>query len=171
LMHNVDESPSMYIHEIMSKNVVKVNHEISALEISKIMVKQGVSSVGIIDNDNKIIGIVTEKDLIREVCAKNILANTLTAAKIMSSPLITISKDSNINDAAKLMVEKKIKHLAIYENNDIIGIVTTSDLINFLRNKIKSMDLDSNLLDAISMADIPLEEGGFSLPLSEDELK
>lgn len=170
-MHNVDESPSMYIHEIMSKNVVKVNHEISALEISKIMVKRGVSSVGIIDNSNKIIGIVTEKDLIREVCAKNILADTLTAAKMMSSPLITISKNSTINDAAKLMVEKKIKHLAIYENNDIIGIVTTSDLINFLRNKIKSMDLDSNLLDAISMADIPLEEGGFSLPLSEDELK
>lgn len=170
-MHNVDESPSMYIHEIMSKNVVKVNHEISALEISKIMVKRGVSSVGIIDNSNKIIGIVTEKDLIREVCSKNILADTLTAAKMMSSPLITISKNSTINDAAKLMVEKKIKHLAIYENNDIIGIVTTSDLINFLRNKIKSMDLDSNLLDAISMADIPLEEGGFSLPLSEDELK
>ena len=170
-MHNVDESPSMYIHEIMSKNVVKVNYEISALEISKIMVKRGVSSVGIIDNANKIIGIVTEKDLIREVCAKNILADTLTAAKMMSSPLITISKNSTINDAAKLMVVKKIKHLAIYENNDIIGIVTTSDLINFLRNKIKSMDLDSNLLDAISMADIPLEEGGFSLPLSEDELK
>jgi signal-transduction protein with cAMP-binding, CBS, and nucleotidyltransferase domain len=171
MMHNVEETPSMYIHEIMSKNVVKVNHEISALEISKIMVKRGVSSVGIIDNANKIIGIVTEKDLIREVCAKNILADTLTAAKMMSSPLITISKNSTINDAAKLMVEKKIKHLAIYENNDIIGIVTTSDLINFLRNKIKSMDLDSNLLDAISMADIPLEEGGFSLPLSEDELK
>ena len=170
-MHNVDEYPAMYIHEIMSKNVVKVNHEISALEISKIMIKRGVSSVGVIDNANKIIGIVTEKDLVREVCAKNILADTLTAAKIMSSPLITISKNSTINDAAKLMVEKKIKHLAIYENNDIIGIVTTSDLINFLRNKIKSMDLDSNLLDAISMADIPLEEGGFSLPLSEDELK
>jgi signal-transduction protein with cAMP-binding, CBS, and nucleotidyltransferase domain len=170
-MHNVDESQSMYIHKIMSKNVVKVNHDISALEISKIMVKRGVSSVGIIDNANKIIGIVTEKDLIREVCAKNILADKLTAAKMMSSPLITISKNSTINNAAKLMVEKKIKHLAIYENNDIIGIVTTSDLINFLRNKIKSMDLDSNLLDAISMADIPLEEGGFSLPLSEDELK
>ncbi|HEX7257921.1 MAG TPA: CBS domain-containing protein [Nitrososphaeraceae archaeon] len=168
---SIDEPQSMYIYEIMSKNVVKVNHEISALEISKIMVKRRVSSVSIIDNDNKIIGIVTEKDLIREVCAKNILANTLTAAKVMSSPLITISKNSSINDATKLMVEKKIKHLAIHENNDVIGIVTTYDLINVLRNKIKSMDLDSNLLDAISMADIPLEEGGFSLPLSEDELK
>ena len=168
---SIDEPQSMYIYEIMSKNVVKVNHEISALEISKIMVKRRVSSVSIIDNDNKIIGIVTEKDLIREVCAKNILANTLTAAKVMSSPLITISKNSTINDATKLMVEKKIKHLAIHENNDVIGIVTTYDLINVLRNKIKSMDLDSNLLDAISMADIPLEEGGFSLPLSEDELK
>jgi signal-transduction protein with cAMP-binding, CBS, and nucleotidyltransferase domain len=168
---SIDEPQSMYIYEIMSKNVVKVNHEISALEISKIMVKRRVSSVSIIDNDNKIIGIVTEKDLIREVCAKNILANTLTAGKVMSSPLITISKNSSINDATKLMVEKKIKHLAIHENNDVIGIVTTYDLINVLRNKIKSMDLDSNLLDAISMADIPLEEGGFSLPLSEDELK
>ena len=168
---SIDEPQSMYIYEIMSKNVVKVNHEISALEISKIMVKRRVSSVSIIDNDNKIIGIVTEKDLVREVCAKNILATTLTAAKVMSSPLITISKNSSINDATKLMVEKKIKHLAIHENNDVIGIVTTYDLINVLRNKIKSMDLDSNLLDAISMADIPLEEGGFSLPLSEDELK
>ncbi|HYZ96077.1 MAG TPA: CBS domain-containing protein [Nitrososphaeraceae archaeon] len=168
---SIDEPQSTYIYEIMSKNVVKVNHEISALEISKIMVKRRVSSVSIIDNDNKIIGIVTEKDLVREVCAKNILANTLTAAKVMSSPLITISKNSSINDATKLMVEKKIKHLAIHENNDVIGIVTTYDLINVLRNKIKSMDLDSNLLDAISMADIPLEEGGFSLPLSEDELK
>ena len=170
-MHSSDNSNSPYIHEIMSKNVVKVNYEISALEISKTMVKRRISSVVIIDNNDKIIGIVTEKDLIKEICAKNLLANTLSAAKVMSSPLITISKNSTINDATKLMVEKKIKHLAILENNDIIGILTTADLINLLRNKIKSIDLDSNLLDAISMADIPLEEGGFSLPLSEDELK
>jgi signal-transduction protein with cAMP-binding, CBS, and nucleotidyltransferase domain len=170
-MHSSDNSNSTYIHEIMSKNVVKVNYEISALEISKIMVTRRISSVVIIDNNDKIIGIVTEKDLIKEICAKNLLANTLSAAKVMSSPLITISKNSTINDATKLMVEKKIKHLAILENNDIIGILTTYDLINLLRDKIKSIDLDSNLLDAISMADIPLEEGGFSLPLSEDELK
>jgi predicted transcriptional regulator len=170
-MHSSDNSNSTYIHEIMSKNVVKVNYEISALEISKIMVKRRISSVVIIDNNDKIIGIVTEKDLIKEICAKNLLANTLSAAKVMSSPLITIRKNSTINDATKLMVEKKIKHLAILENNDIIGILTTYDLINLLRDKIKSIDLDSNLLDAISMADIPLEEGGFSLPLSEDELK
>jgi predicted transcriptional regulator len=155
----------------MSKNVIKVNYEISVLEISKTMVKRRISSVVIIDNNDKIIGIVTEKDLIKEVCAKNLLATTLTAAKVMSSPLITISKNSTINDATKLMVEKKIKHLAIHDNNDIIGILTTYDLINVLRNKVKSIELDSNLLDAISMADIPLEEGGFSLPLSEDELK
>ena len=170
-MQSSDNSNSTYIHEIMSKNVVKVNYEISALEISKTMVKRRISSVVIIDNNDKIIGIVTEKDLIKEICAKNLLANTLSAAKVMSSPLITISKNSTINDATKLMVEKKIKHLAILENNDIIGILTTYDLINLLRDKIKSIDLDSNLLDAISMADIPLEEGGFSLPLSEDELK
>ena len=80
-MHSSDDSNSTYIHEIMSKNVVKVNYEISALEISKTMVKRRISSVVIIDNNDKIIGIVTEKDLIKEICAKNLLANTLTAAE------------------------------------------------------------------------------------------
>ena len=108
-MHSSDDSNSTYIHEIMSKNVVKVNYGISALEISKILIKRGISSVVIIDNNEKIIGIVTEKDLIKEICAKNHLANTLTAGKVMSSPLITISKNSTINDATKLMVEKKNK--------------------------------------------------------------
>ncbi|MGZ8891128.1 MAG: CBS domain-containing protein, partial [Nitrososphaeraceae archaeon] len=69
-MHSSDDSQSMYIHEIMSKNVVKINYDTSALEISKTMVKRRISSVVIIDNNNKIIGIVTEKDLIKEICAK-----------------------------------------------------------------------------------------------------
>ncbi|MGI0050117.1 MAG: CBS domain-containing protein, partial [Nitrososphaeraceae archaeon] len=126
-MHTSDDSQSIYIHEIMSKNVVKIGYKTSALEISKTMVKQRISSVVIIDDHNKIIGIVTEKDLIKEICAKNLLATTLTADKVMSSPLISISKKSTINDATKLMVEKRIKHLAIHENNDIIGILTTYD--------------------------------------------
>ncbi|NOJ29843.1 MAG: hypothetical protein DA328_06720 [Nitrososphaeraceae archaeon] len=170
-MHSEDEPQLVYVYEIMSKNLVKVKHNVSTSEISYIMVKKRISSVTVIDDNEKIIGIVTEKDLVREVCAKNVLATTLTAAKVMSSPLITVSRNSTIIDAAKLMVKKRIRHLAIQENNDIIGIVSTYDLINVLRNVIKSMALDSSLLDAISMTEIPLEEGGFSYPLSEDELK
>ena len=170
-MDSESQSTLVYVYEIMSKNLIKVKHDTSAKEISHIMVSKRISSVTVLDDEKKIIGIVTEKDLVREVCSKNVLADTLTAAKVMSSPLITINKDSSVNAATKMMVEKRIRHLAIKENNDIVGIVTTSDLINVLKNRIKSMDLDSNLLDAISMTEIPLEEGGFSYPLTEDELK
>ncbi len=170
-MHNKDPSPLVYVYEVMSKNLIKVKHNSSAQEISNIMISNRISSVTVIDDKDKIIGIVTEKDLVREVCYKNILANTLTATKVMSSPLITINKNSTLSDATKLMVEKRIRHLAIKENNDIIGIVSTSDLINVLKNRIKNVDLDSNLLNALSMTDIPLEAGGFSYPLTEDELK
>ena len=66
----------------------------TGLDISKLMIKKNISSVVITDNNsNKIIGIVTERDLIRNVCVPNILASSITAARnLMSSPLLTITK-------------------------------------------------------------------------------
>jgi len=90
----------------------------------------------------------------------------------MSSPLLTIDKGSTIKEAVKFMVDKRIRRLAVSDGNDILGIVTTTDVINDLKSKIKqNLKFDSNILDMITMTDIPLEEGGFSLPLDEDELK
>ncbi|MFB5598714.1 MAG: cyclic nucleotide-binding/CBS domain-containing protein [Nitrososphaeraceae archaeon] len=164
----------VFVYQIMSDNIVTANMNTTALDISKLMIKKNISSVVITDSKtNKIIGIVTERDLIRNVCVPNILASSVTAAgKLMSSPLLTISKETTIKEATKFMLEKRIRHIAISDGEEILGIITTRDLINDMRSKIKpEMNLDYNILDMMNMTDIPLEEGGFSLPLAEDELK
>ena len=166
------ELENTLVHQIMHDNIIKVSSSTNASDISKVMMKKRISSVVITDESDKIVGIITERDLIRSICAKNILASSLTAEKVMSSPMLTIDKSSTTKEAVKFMVENKIRHLAVTGGDDILGLITTTDLINHLKNKIKqNSKFDSSILDMITMTDIPVEEGGFSLPLDEDELK
>jgi len=170
-MYYSEESEKTFVHQIMRDNIIKVNSSSIASDISKLMIKKRISSVAVTGESDKIIGIITERDLVGSICAKDILASSLTAEKVMSSPLLTIDKGSTIKEAVKFMVDKRIRHLAVSDGNDILGIVTTTDVINDLKSKIKqNLKFDSNILDMITMADIPLEEGGFSLPLDEDNL-
>lgn len=171
-MYYSEESEKTFVHQIMRDNIIKVNSSSIASDISKLMIKKRISSVAVTGESDKIIGIITERDLVGSICAKDILASSLTAEKVMSSPLLTIDKGSTIKEAVKFMVDKRIRHLAVSDGNNILGIVTTTDVINDLKSKIKQdLKLDSNILDMITMTDIPLEEGGFSLPLDEDEFK
>jgi len=173
-MPDNEKTDKIFAYQIMSDNIVKANANSTGLDISKLMIKKNISSVVITDNNSdKIIGIVTERDLIRNVCVPNILASSVTAARnLMSSPLLTVTKNTTIKAATKLMLEKRIRHLAVGDGEEILGIITTRDIINNMRIKMKQeMKLDYDILDVMTMADVPLEEGGFSLPLAEDELK
>jgi CBS domain-containing protein len=119
----------------MSKNIVSMSSQSNALEVAKKMLERKISSILLTDETNKIVGIITERDLLREVCGKNVSAQAVVASSIMSKPLMTIDKNSSIEDAAKLMVENRVRHIAVEDvkNNKLIGVIATSDLASFLR--------------------------------------
>ncbi len=122
----------------MCKNIVSASSESNALEVAKIMIERKISSVLLTDEANKIVGIITEKDLLREICGKNLSAQGVPARSVMSTPLLTIDMNSSIEDAAKLMTEFKVRHIAVEdkENNELIGVITTSDLALYIRKHI-----------------------------------
>ncbi|HEU4482481.1 MAG TPA: CBS domain-containing protein, partial [Nitrososphaeraceae archaeon] len=95
------------------KNVVSIqsNSEVTALEITKLMVKNKVGSVIIIDSANLPLGIITERDIIKKVCVTNTLPTELKIDKLMSSPVITIMSYDSIETAAQKMTKYKIKRL------------------------------------------------------------
>jgi len=64
--------------------------------------------------------------------AVNDLSFDIPVEKIMSSPLITINHDETIASAAKIMSSKKIRKLAVSENGNIVGLITSTDLVNHL---------------------------------------
>ena len=148
------------IEEIMSKRLVTLGADSTALDAAKEMSKNIVSSIILIDSD-KIIGIVTERDLIKNVCAKDLLSSKTPLAAIMSTiPLITINKDLFVEEAARTMIKNKVRHLAVEENasHRIIGIISSTDLTRFLVDKLKLDFHISSLIKDLYSQEEPIEE-------------
>ena len=143
----------VYVEDIMTKDIVKISAEKSIQEVAKIMAERNISSV-LVEDIGKIIGILTERDLVRNVCAKDVLASKTPAVSIMSAPVATVSKNSRIEIAADLMIKEKVRHLAVEDNyGNVIGIITTTDLARYLRRRLPSTDLE--ILEAIYAYDEP----------------
>ena len=112
----------------MAKNVKTVRTDDSAHDAVVKMNKFDVGSV-IVTNSNRPVGIITSKNILNRIVEPRLDAGTVRAKDIMSSPLITIEPDAPIEDAAKLMAQKRIKKIAVMDKDKIIGIVSTSDIV------------------------------------------
>jgi CBS domain-containing protein len=116
------------VRDIMAKNVKTVRTDDSAHDAVVKMNKFDVGSV-IVTNNNRAVGIITSKNILNRIVESRLDASTVRAKDIMSSPLITIEPDAPIEDAAKLMAQKRIKKVAVMDKDKIIGIVSTSDIV------------------------------------------
>ena len=75
------------------------------------------------------VGIITDRDFATKIAANNLPFDT-PVKKIMSSPLITINHNESIASAAKIMSHKKVRKLAVTEKGKIVGLITSTDLVN-----------------------------------------
>ena len=147
------------IEEIMSKGLVTLSADSTAFDAAKEMSTKVTSSI-ITTDTGKTVGIVTERDLVKQVCAKDLLSSKIPLTAIMSSPLITINKNLLVEEAARIMIKNKVRHLAVEEVNDhhIIGLISSTDLTRFLMDKLELESDTSSLLKALYWEEEPLEE-------------
>ncbi|MEM1670794.1 MAG: CBS domain-containing protein [Archaeoglobaceae archaeon] len=117
------------VKEIMTRDVCKASIDENIHSVAKRMVEYGVGSAVIMDG-NKPVGIVTEKDLIAKVVAKNKSPSSVKVREVMSSPLITIKPTTSIREAASIMTKKGIRRLPVVnENGELVGIITDNDIL------------------------------------------
>ncbi|MEM2137443.1 MAG: CBS domain-containing protein [Candidatus Methanomethylicia archaeon] len=112
---------------VMSKNPITAPSSSSILEVSKVMRDRNVGSVIIVDDD-KPVGIVTERDLVVKVLASGMDSGNHVST-IMSKPLITIKPSIRIVDAAKIMAKNNIRRLVVMDGNVMVGIITEKDIL------------------------------------------
>ena len=129
---------STFVNQVMSKNVITVDKSTSLQEAAQNMKKSNVGCVIVVDG-TKPLGIITERDFVTKVAAEGRPLFT-EISEIMSSPLITIGPEETIWEASEMMKEKSIHKLPVKENEQIIGIVTTTDIV-----KISSLGSDSEM--------------------------
>ncbi len=123
-------SSSIIVKDIMARALITVNTATTAHQIAKMMEQGGIGAILVKKNEN-LVGIVTDRDFATKIAANNLPFDT-PVEKIMSSPLITINHDEPISAAAEMMSSKKIRKLAVTDNGNIVGIITSTDLVNQL---------------------------------------
>ena len=128
------------IKDIMGKRSIAFNENSSVKDIAK---KMGALDLGcaVIVRGDKPIGIVTERDMVKRVVAKNLDLKKTKAKEIMTSPVETINPDANIYYVAKIMKEKGYKRYPVSKNGRFIGLVTQTDLINYFTEQRKKFVL------------------------------
>ena len=124
------------VSEIMSeKEVVTIIPGLgkTAQDIANLMAKKKVGSIIVVDKKSQPLGIITERDMVKRVCLKNVPAGRIEVEEIMSSPLITIMSYDSVELACRIMTSKKIKRLAVLEeDNRITGLLSVSDITRHL---------------------------------------
>lgn len=122
---------AMQVRDIMH-SATKISSNIGISEAARIMEQKLIGSV-LVEENGKIIGIMTERDILRKVVARSKNPDELKARDIMSSPLITIDADASIEEASSLMDEKRIRRLVVTENGKIVGKITANEISRNLR--------------------------------------
>ena len=141
----------MQVKNAMNSKVVVANKDISVKEAARIMTKLRIGSLVILEGE-KIIGIITESDIIRKIVATgNDPAGTLIE-QVMTKDVVTIDAEKDLGDACQLMVDHEIKRLPVLQDGKLVGIITTTDIIavepKLIENLAKVMLISQNQMVA-----------------------
>jgi len=138
------------VEEIMSKEVVTIGPEASMSEAAKIMGAKHIGSL-IVEVEGEPKGIVTERDLLSKVLAKDKDPAKVSVKEMMSSPLISIGPNATIKEAAQTMISRKGR-LAVFQEGKLVGMITTSDLIKSLPESSETlMKIDDVMTKMVTM--------------------
>jgi len=128
----------MLIRDILRKKgskTITTSKETKIVDIAHILTKEKIGAIIIIEKE-KVIGILSERDIVRAFTQKKSVRNT-QVHELMTKNVITCSLEDNNEDLLTLMVTKKFRHLPVLEKNKLIGIVSIGDLVKDRTKRLK----------------------------------
>lgn len=124
------------VGDYMNKGMVIRDSNATVLEVAKTMAQWNISSVAITDDTGKkVMGILTERDIVKSI-AKGVPSGRIRAGSLMSTPVVSVKSDMPIEQAARLMLKQKVRHLLVEDAyHRVTGIITTTDLARYLKQR------------------------------------
>jgi CBS domain-containing protein len=116
---------------LMRTTMETIASERTVLETAQTMAEKRIGSLLVIEA-GEMVGIVTETDVVRKVIAARLPASSTRVGAMMSYPLIQIDINHTVRDASRLMAEERIRHLAVTENNKVMGLLSVRDLVKMV---------------------------------------
>jgi len=126
--------PVLPIRLLMNREIKSVAPDVTLLDAARRMRDEHVGSL-LVRRGDDYVGILSESDLVRRGMAEERNPSAVTVESVMTNPIITIDIKQTADDANALMSEKAIRHLAVTENNRIVGVLSVRDLLIYFKNR------------------------------------
>ncbi len=127
---------NILVRDIMTKSVISVDSSATAHDAAKMMEESKIGAIVVFEN-NLPVGIITDRDFAIKITAHAYPIDT-PVRRIMSSPLVTITSDSPFWVGANLMNSRKIRRLVVVDDEQVVGIITITDLVDHFIRHVKS---------------------------------
>jgi CBS domain-containing protein len=151
------------ISSIMEEDVVTLTENANIEDAIKKMIYGNVSGFPIINDDNEVIGIISERDFV------SLVANIVTGKRVsdcMSRDVVTVKPDSTVEAVAKVMISNDFRRVPIVHEGVMVGVVTTSDIVNYLGGgEVFEKLVTGNMHEAL---DVPNKMISRGLPVTVD---
>ncbi len=118
---------TLKVEDVMTREIITIDENATVKEAAEIMNQNDISCL-IAARKGKAIGIITERDLLKRVIVEAKNPRKTKVNEVMSTPLELISPETTLEDAIRVMFDKKIKKLPVAEKNQIIGLVSLTDI-------------------------------------------
>jgi CBS domain-containing protein len=133
----------MKVGEIMSHPVITIPQDLPVKHIAAILVQKEISGVPVVDENDRLLGIVTEADLVTLETEPDPRSHILplparrtplpaTAEEAMTRDVITLSEDADVAEAARLMLERHVKRIPVLSEGKVVGIVSRREILKVL---------------------------------------
>jgi len=123
------------VRDIMQKNVITVDHDKTVLDAATILKEKEISFLVIL-KEGKPSGIISERDIVRRIAAEDLVASKVSLEDAMSKKFRWVGPDTTIEDAVQKMLNNNIRRLIVLENEELVGVITQTNMTEFLRSKI-----------------------------------
>ena len=125
-----------HVRDIMQKNVITIKHDKTVHDAAVTLKEKEISFLVIID-DERPIGVVSERDIVQKVVTQDQKASSIKIEDIMSKKFRWVTPDTPIEDAVQKMLNNNIRRLIILDNDEkLAGVITQTNLAEFLRSKL-----------------------------------
>lgn len=119
----------MLVKDVMSSPVITIQENESANKVALLMEKHKVGCIVVTAENERPIGIITERDLVTRIVARDLEPSKVTVKEIMSTPLIMIPPDETLNEAARRMSRLNIRRLGVMYKGELEGIISSKDIL------------------------------------------
>ena len=126
---NLSAAVNEYVDEIMVRDVVTVDVDSSWQEALEIMLEKRVGGCPIVDREDRVVGIITERDILKFLATQTKLDGYVR--DYMTSGVITAKPDMTIEEAMRLMISKRIRRLPVIRDGVLVGLITTREILRY----------------------------------------